>query len=218
MLTYAIGDIHGCRVQFEQMLAKIEEHANGREHLIVTLGDYIDRGPDSKGVIDILRSRPDIIKLVGNHEGMLIDAFDKRSPTDYYNFEMNGGFATLKSFGVKRVDDIPGDYIQFLKSGARYYYEDGLRVYVHAGINPNITDMSQQHEHVLTWIRNEFLDINFKFHKYVVHGHTPVRTGKADVRENRCNLDTFCYFGGPLSCGVFDDTQEKPIEILEVTR
>lgn len=226
MLTFAIGDVHGCAYEFETMINEIAKYADGREYRVITLGDYIDRGPNSKLVLDILMAFPEFIKLRGNHEGMLLDAAAGDQGA-YVDFLYNGGMETYRSFGVEYGDDIPdkyidGDipakYIDLLRYQTRFYFEDDLRVFVHAGIDPYFPDMTRQREFTMTWVREPFLEMNAPFFKYVVHGHTPLDNGKPDIRHNRCNLDTYCFAGGPLTCGVFDDTQAKPIDIIQVSR
>lgn len=189
----------------------IERHAAGEPHRIITMGDYVDRGPDSKGVLDLLMSRPDIIALKGNHEQMLLNAATGDAE-DSYLFMINGGVATCSSFGVSDAGAIPYKYLAFLKS-LQLGVNDGKRLFVHAGINPARTLDNQIEEDVL-WIRDNFLLCTFPFDTYVVHGHTPVP--KIEIRPNRTNVDTGCVFGGKLTAAVFDDTQEKPIDVIEV--
>lgn len=220
MRTYAIGDVHGHRLLLERMLEKIATHAGDREHRIIALGDYCDRGPDSKGVYDILMARPEIITLRGNHEDLLLRAVDGRFG-EVNDFMSNGGDTTLLSFGVPGPSMIPEEYITWIKKNTRLYFEDEQRIYVHAGVGRINEPMDKQQEMWLLWIREPFLTEQRKFAKYVVHGHTPVHSRKADpskpeVLGNRCNLDTGAFHTGILTAGVFDDTQEKPLELITV--
>lgn len=212
MLIYTIGDIHGCLDQFKALLGQIEAHHGGKPHRIITLGDYVDRGPDSKGVLDLLMARPDIVRLMGNHERMLLDAYWEEDSWSVQDFLSNGGHETLASFGAPTPQHIPQEYIRFLNVDLMLSAEDERRFYVHAGINPNFK-LDDQIEAALIWMREPFLSCGFAFEKYIVHGHTP-QEGKADVRANRTNLDTGCCWTGVLAAGVFDDTQDKPIDIL----
>ena len=223
-LTYAIGDIHGRADLLEEMLGRIERHAAGQPHTIITLGDYVDRGPDSRGVIDLLRGMPNLIPLMGNHERMLLDAADCADlyGDDVYNFLRNGGTQTLESFGVQYAGDIPEEYLHWLRFTTQKYHEDALRAYVHAGIAWCLTNLADQPIDVLTWIREGFLDYDEPFFKYVVHGHTPIHDRKPDlasveIHHNRCNLDTGAYRTGVLTCGVFDTIQAEPTHLIVVT-
>jgi serine/threonine protein phosphatase 1 len=218
-LTYAIGDIHGSSMLLLIMLERIKDHADGREHRIITLGDYCDRGPDSKTVYDILMARPDIITLRGNHEEMFLAASDGRFG-EVNHFMSNGGDATCKSFGVKGPHQVPQKYLDWIENNTRYWFEDELRVYVHAGVNWNIPEMEKQNRLHLTWMREPFLSHTEPMFKYIVHGHTHTHPRKlmaqAEVLENRCNLDTGAYYTGIMTCAVFDSTQAKPIDLLQI--
>ncbi|RYD66784.1 MAG: serine/threonine protein phosphatase [Verrucomicrobiaceae bacterium] len=222
LLTYAMGDIHGSEELLLMMLRLISEHSRGRRHQIITLGDYCDRGPHSKGVFDILRARRDIKKLRGNHEEMLLTAY--RNPMDYtaqQHFVGNGGDKTLASYEVARAADLPDDLIEWLINETHFYHEDDLRVFVHAGVSWREPDMTKQRQDVMQWIREGFLDHHQPFFKHIVHGHTPQWSGKPhpekpELRTNRTNLDTAAYYTGILTCGVFDDTVAEPLEILTV--
>jgi serine/threonine protein phosphatase 1 len=221
MLTIAFADIHGRRDLLEKMLSTISAYVGTREHQIIALGDYVDRGPDSKGVLDLLMTRPDIIKLRGNHEGMMLAAQQGRF-SEVRHFVDNGGGATCKSFGVVAPHTIPEEYFDWIRENTKLYHEDARRVYVHAGVGWREPDMSKQPEQWLLWIRDEFLLRTEPFFKYIVHGHTPSHSRKPhidqpEVLSNRCNLDTGAYFTGVLTAAVFDDSQDMPLELLTVT-
>jgi serine/threonine protein phosphatase 1 len=205
MPTFAIGDIHGCEVQLRKTLSKIDELCGDTPKTIITLGDYIDRGPNSKGVLDLVMSRADIIPLMGNHEQMFVEAYDFGGQY-LYDFLSNGGGATLASFGVDDIRAVPPEYIWFARN-LRLYHEDAVRTFVHAGIAPWESDITQQDPQHLLWIRDTFLRSPMQFPKYVVHGHTPRQGGRPEVLPNRLNLDTGCVFTGILCCAVFDDGQ-----------
>jgi serine/threonine protein phosphatase 1 len=212
-LTYAIGDIHGCRKHLELLLAKIEAHAAGRPHQIITCGDYVDRGPDSKGVLDLLISRPDIIQIMGNHEEMLLEARDG-GWGDRAHWMKHGGAQTCASFGVESALGIPAKYIDYLRNGLKLYHEDEHRVFVHAGISPSRPNMETQPRFVMLWVRDEFLMLQDKFFKYVVHGHTPRVDGMPDILHNRANIDTMCFSTGHLTCVAFDRNPGPPIGFM----
>lgn len=211
MLVYAIGDIHGCFDQLVSLLSLIDQHAAGQPHKIITLGDYVDRGPRSKDVLDLLMQRTDIVKLMGNHEQMMLSAFWQSDPHSVQDFLVNGGHETLQSFGAPTPQHIPSSYIRFIVD-LPLSADDGRRFYVHAGIDPGLP-LSGQRDSTMLWVRQPFLSCGFPFEKYVVHGHTP-QAGLIDIRHNRTNVDAGCCFTGVLGAAVFDDTQDKPIGLL----
>ena len=132
--TFAIGDIHGCRKTFEKLL--IEKIQLQKEDAIYCVGDYIDRGNDSKSVIDfILQLKKEgyrVSTLRGNHEQMMIDALnDKRALKLWFD---NGGKSTLKSFGIKSPDNLPEEYVSFLNE-TKFYLETDNFIFAHAGLN-----------------------------------------------------------------------------------
>lgn len=215
LLTYAIGDIHGCIEQLRALLDAIESHAAGRPHTIITLGDYMDRGPRSKDVLDLLMTRPEIINLRGNHEVMFMEAVrGGYSELDF--FHTHGGRQTIASFGVEHPRDVEYRYKAFVRE-TKLYHEDARRIFVHAGISRREPDMTKQNPDIMLWIREGFLDVTTPFSKYVVHGHTPQDTGRPDIRFNRANADTGCFFTGCLTALVFDDSQDKPIDAITVS-
>ncbi len=217
MLTYAIGDIHGCADHLRQLLVDIEEHRASRPRKLVFLGDYIDRGPDSDGVIEVLRAlqgseAQDVVCLMGNHEDLMINAF--HTPGERLNWLMNGGNKALMSFGIDGPEKLPVDVVRWTQR-LPTVHEDALRYYVHAGFRPGMPAPDPD-DHARLWIREPFLSEDYDFGKLVVHGHTPLRTAGPDVRRHRVNLDTACVFGGHLTAAVFTDERPHPIEFLQV--
>jgi serine/threonine protein phosphatase 1 len=215
-LTYAIGDIHGRQALLAPLLERIAVHAAGRAHRLVFLGDYIDRGPDSADVLARLRelqgrARDRVTCLMGNHEWLLVVAHDDPRQEEWWL--ANGGDMTLASYGVRGVRDMPADVVDWCRS-LPTHHEAGRRYYVHAGVRPGVS-LAKQSEQDKLWIREPFLSAAGDFGKYVVHGHTPRRDGVPDIRANRANLDTGTGFGGPLTAGVFDEAQDRPIDILQ---
>ena len=216
-LTYAVGDIHGCADALDRLLAAIDRHRAGRPRRLVFLGDYVDRGPDSAGVLTCLRSLEarepaSVVCLMGNHEALMIDAY--RSGLGTSTWLENGGTATLASYDVADPEALPHDVLAWL-SGLRTVHEDALRYYVHAGFRPGRLGIDP----VVTtrlWIREPFLGVDFDFGKHVVHGHTPQKSGRPDLRRHRSNLDTACVFGRTLTAAVFTDEWAAPAEILQV--
>ncbi|SFG97194.1 metallophosphoesterase family protein [Methylobacterium gossipiicola] len=216
-LTYAIGDIHGCAGALSRLLARIDTHRSGAARRLVFLGDYIDRGPDSAGVIATLRAlqvaEPDRVTcLMGNHESMMLDAY--RGGFGTTSWLENGGRATLRSFGTPDPQALPRDALAWI-SALPTVWEDARRYYVHAGFRPGRPGIDPDPETHL-WIREPFLSADYDFGRHVVHGHTPQRSGRPDLRAHRTNLDTACVYGATLTAGVFTDAQGPPVEILQV--
>ena len=206
------------------MIGKIESHAkeHGGDCLTVTLGDYIDRGPDSRGVIDRLLSNPfpgTYIPLKGNHEDLL-ETFLVDPASGSYWIHL-GGLETLRSFGISvRRGMVEKDYDQMAKqlqaalSPAQTKFLASLKMSLtvgqyflcHAGVRPGIP-LSQQRGDDLLWIRDEFLGSQADFGKVVVHGHTPVV--KPESLPNRINIDTGAFATGRLTCVVLDGDQRQ---------
>jgi serine/threonine protein phosphatase 1 len=220
LLTYAIGDIHGCAETLIELLRLIHIDADGKEYKRVFLGDYIDRGPNSKKVVDTLMSLDGTnVFLLGNHEDMYL-ASDPSYQNGYTFYERNsmassfmynGGSQTLESYN----NDVPQNHQTWYKN-LQLFHEDELRFYVHAGIVPQVA-LDEQHRGDLLWIRHTFLYSESDHGKYIVHGHTPNRGG-VDIKPNRVNLDSGCVFGYNLSAGVFDDSQAAPLRIIQVAK
>jgi len=215
--VYAVGDIHGCSGQLAQLLrAILEEPWHGDKYLIF-LGDYCDRGPDTKGVIDrLLALRPGVRAcfLKGNHDQTLLDFLD--DPSVYRLWSGFGADQTLASYGVappESLDDcalrdardrfaaaLPPQHRRFLKN-----LSPSTRVgdyfFVHAGVRPGVA-LERQTDEDLLWIRDEFLMATAPFGAVVVHGHTP---SEAPVRRaNRIGVDTGAYLTGRLSAAVLE--------------
>jgi serine/threonine protein phosphatase 1 len=215
-LTYAVGDIHGSLAKLRSLMAACEAHAAGRPMTLVFVGDYIDRGPDSRGVVDYLlarQARPGerVVALMGNHEAMALAAIDGRVPPRLWLAQ--GGLATLESYGVARPGDLPRRHLDWLRA-LPLSHDDGRRFFVHAGIDPG-TPLDAQDEKDLLWIREPFLSHGGDYGRLIVHGHTPLTTGVAELRNNRLNLDTAAVYGGPLTAAVFDDLQTAPVAFLQ---
>lgn len=218
LLTYAIGDIHGSLSKLRSLMARCADHAQGRPTTFVFLGDYIDRGPDSAGVVRYLielqsQMREQVIALKGNHEAVALGVIDGTMPADYWL--SLGGAATLRSYGVDSADALPGEHVDWLRS-LRLSYDDGRRFFVHAGINPK-KPLETQREQDMLWIREPFLSDRRDYARLIVHGHTPLARGTPDLRRNRLNLDTAAVFGGPLTAAVFAEAETGPIAFLQTT-
>jgi serine/threonine protein phosphatase 1 len=213
MLTYAIGDVHGC---FDQLVALVQgclQDAGSRSSRFVLVGDYIDRGPDSRSVIDFLirlqRERPEVICLRGNHEAIMLEAVRTGDGRLWY---ANGAAATLDSYGCDDPRSMPSDHVDWA-AGLPLRYDDGLRFFVHAGIDP-YTPLDAQEEHDLLWIREPFLSSTRDYGRLIVHGHTPQTAGVPDRRPNRLNIDTAAVYGGALTAAIFTDEGPDAIGFL----
>ncbi|PMP67976.1 MAG: serine/threonine protein phosphatase [Thermodesulfobacterium geofontis] len=192
---FAIGDIHGCLWSLEKLLNILP--ANWGSDLIIFLGDYIDRGPDPKGVIERVLELKElygekIITLKGNHEWMF-ERFLKGIDIDIFLY--NGGGTTLKSYYKNGKLIIPEDHLEFLR-GLKLYYETEEYIFVHAGLRPG-KKLEEQVEEDLLWIRDSFYFSEYKFPKTVVFGHTPFPIPL--VLEDRIGIDTGCVYGGKLT-------------------
>jgi serine/threonine protein phosphatase 1 len=204
-LTIAVGDIHGHADKLVSLLKHCEKLRAGRPAKYVFLGDYVDRGPSSQQVIELLiskqRADPDsVICLMGNHEEMLLQAADpQRYDRDLVRWFSNGGEQTLESYGVDDPTEIPAEHLEWIKK-LRTSFVESSRTFVHAGLRPGVA-MADQDPHDLLWIREPFLSFEGDYGTFVVHGHTPVQS--PDLRFNRLNLDTGAGWGRNLSAALF---------------
>jgi len=222
MLTIAIGDIHGMFHELETLLEHIDCFIETKwrydRFKLIFLGDYIDRGPHSKQVIKKLRSleSENYICLKGNHEEMMIKSVS--GETEKTRFLVSGGEASIQSYGGF-TQEFYSDLAWMTTLSTSY--EDDKRFFVHAGIDPD-APLSDQSDEAKLWIRRKFIVDDRRFEKYVVHGHTPTTknppfTGRADIRLNRCNLDSGACYGGALTAAFFNDIEEMPFHLLYQT-
>lgn len=222
---YAVGDIHGQLDALERALDLIAQDG-GSEARVVFLGDYTDRGPDSRGVLDRLiegqAQGRDWVFLKGNHDRMFewfmqdYPRHDIHLPVElYWLHQRLGGDTTLASYGIEFTgstrgsdvhqqarENVPQAHIDFLTALPLTYQTDDL-FFAHAGIRPGVP-LDQQTEHDLLWIRQEFHQSTRAHPKLIVHGHTPV--DHARHYGNRVNLDSGAGYGKPLSTAVFQKT------------
>lgn len=209
MKTIVIGDIHGCYHELEELLLTLEERGEYTKGVdkLVFLGDYIDRGENSRLVIETIRNLQEnydnVIALMGNHEDMLlnyIDGFDN-------NWIYNGHYKT--------VDSYRGYFNEFISDvewmrNLPLYHEDEHFVYVHAGIDA-YKPMEKQDRNTLLWVREPFIYGTKKYHKKVIFGHTPTMSGYDDVCEptytltDNIDIDTGCVYGGALTALIIED-------------
>ena len=198
MSQFVISDIHGNLKTFEALLKRIDFRK--KDELFI-LGDYIDRGPDSKGVIDtIFRLRKEgytLHCLKGNHEEALLKS--REDQEQYHSWLHWGGSATLKSFNTRNWTGIPAKYWDFFES-LDLYFEVDRYILVHAGLNFD-TPTPLENKHSMMWIRNWYEDINYKWlgDRIVIHGHTPVGRDKIlkahkDLDKNQViDIDNGCF-------------------------
>ncbi|MBV8800081.1 MAG: serine/threonine protein phosphatase [Alphaproteobacteria bacterium] len=213
-LTFAVGDIHGCLEKLNRLLAACEAHAGARPARYVFLGDYIDRGPDSRGVIDRLMAIPaarpcTVVCLRGNHEQMAVDAHASVRAVPLWL--ANNALSTLRNYDGRRISP---EHLAWLNA-LPFSHDDGLRFFVHAGIDPSVPLAAQAPE-VMLWTREPFLSEcdTVDCGRFIVHGHTPLPGGRPDLRRRRVNLDTAAVMGGPLTAAIFEDTQAPPLGFL----
>jgi serine/threonine protein phosphatase 1 len=222
MLTFAIGDIHGRLDLLELALAEIAEYPGLKR--IVFLGDYVDRGPDSAGVVERLMGLSSLgteyVFLKGNHEDLMLAAFD--DPSQRYMWEMNGAKSTWLSYTNENYIDMDriNKHLQWMESLQLMFKDELGRVFVHAGIDPR-RGLEFQDAQTLMWVRQVFLDVS-ELEAYIVHGHTHThsnkRTSEYEDLPHRCNLDTAAYHTGLLSVAVFEDHQIQPTSIFQVSK
>jgi serine/threonine protein phosphatase 1 len=220
---YAIGDVHGCTDLLHSVLARIRTDIAERPHdrpLVLCLGDYVDRGPDSRGVIDMLIALRDSDLparfLLGNHDSYIPeyledpDWFDR---TYHWLHSAMGGSETLASYGVPDATPndpvatrdafaaaIPQAHLDFIEA-CQLWHRVGGYVFAHAGIRPGVP-MERQRREDLIWIREPFLTTRKDFGFKVVHGHTIVPA--VEHHRNRIAIDTGAFRSGTLSCLVLE--------------
>jgi serine/threonine protein phosphatase 1 len=222
---YAIGDVHGCVNLLAAMLDEIETRAQTEQReagppLVVFLGDYVDRGSDSAGTLDLLASdRPSNCEkhyLRGNHEQAMVAFME--APLANKRWVLHGGAETLMSYGVTPPsltnasdeawvvagnalrEKVPPEHHKFLSRLERYI-ELGGYVFVHAGVDASVA-LADQPDEVLYWTRAQFLGDKRRFSHVVVHGHTPADRPYKDAR--RIGVDTGAYASGALTAARFE--------------
>jgi serine/threonine protein phosphatase 1 len=218
--VYAVGDIHGRLDLLDEILRLIAEDGKSPidRKILVFLGDYVDRGPESKGVLArLLQPMPTSFEahyLKGNHEQSLLGFL--ADPLLYRAWRHYGAMECLASYGVRpplQDDDdafiaardalaqkMPPDHLNFLNN-LELAFEIGDYFFAHAGVRPGIS-LDQQSPEDLLWIRESFLASDANFGKVVVHGHSPA--SKPSLRPNRIGVDTGAYATGLLTCAVLE--------------
>jgi len=218
--VYAIGDVHGCLDRLVTLHWAITADLAAypvAESVLIHLGDYVDRGTDSAGVIWLLTGTvaPPVtrrVDLMGNHETMMIEAISGDNPRAAESWLENGGTATLESYHVPLEASpaewgltVPLAHRQWLKTRELLHKEDSY-LFVHAGIRPGKAIARQRPEDLL-WIREPFLASQEKHPLIIVHGHTP--RSEPDIHANRIGIDTGAVMGGVLTCLVLEDDQMR---------
>ena len=220
---FAIGDVHGCRAELDLLLQRISDEISARQqpaHLIF-LGDYVDRGPDSAGVLELLAEGPipgdRHSFLMGNHEEAMLESLQGEMET-LTGWLRYGGLETLESYGIERSEAlrlrnalpkrmreaIPEQHVAFLKA-CKDQLRAGDYLFVHAGIRPGVP-LDDQDGADLRWIRSGFLDDELTDHGVmVVHGHSIA--AEPQVKANRIGIDTGCFESGRLTALVIDGEQ-----------
>lgn len=225
ILVYAIGDVHGRLDCLDDLLVQIDTDParDGRRAMLVFLGDLIDRGPDSRGVVDrvmaMCAASDDVHCLCGNHEELLLTAAEG-SRQALGVFARAGGKETLLSYGVSEeayeredlkgvqrliAEHVPVEHLHFLRNLPDQLVV-GDYVFVHAGIRPGVP-LDAQKSSDLRWIRSPFLDHSGPHERFVIHGHTV--TGDPDIRTNRIGIDTGAYRSGRLTALVLDHDRRR---------
>lgn len=213
---YAIGDVHGCATELEALLRKLEID---RDSKVIFLGDYVDRGTDSRRTIDLvleLKQRCDVVALMGNHEAMFLDFLERPESVGSGLFILNGGATTLANYSTEGTGafEIPQAHLEFLKS-LKLYHETETHFFVHAGVplRKKLADLDPiLDREVFLWTRGPFLTTGESWGKVIVHGHTP--NEQPEKRNNRINVDTGCVFGGALTA--YDVNRDKFVAVERI--
>ncbi|MCX6335195.1 MAG: metallophosphoesterase family protein [Bacteroidia bacterium] len=214
----AIADIHGCYKPFYELVVKTIDLKKADR--LILLGDYIDRGMQSKEVIDFIIDLKekgfDIIPLAGNHEAMLLDSYT--DPAMLYLWIMNSGETTLQSFGVLNVQDIEKGYIDFF-SGLKYYESTGNYLFVHAGFNDGDADPFSDTNHMI-WESRLSYENPVLWGKTIIHGHRPKTLDfvkkQIDKRTGVIPIDTGCVYGLEMGYGFLSALDVNGMKLYSV--
>ena len=213
--TYVIPDIHGRDDLLGRALADISAHAGGEGGVIVAIGDYVDKGPHSREVVERLRvgiAGWHLVALKGNHDAMMVAGL--RDPAKLAAWMEKGGDTALASYGGE-PSAVPEAHIAWLDQ-LRLMHVDTHRLYVHAGVDPELP-LAQQNEATLLWKRYPKGYSGGFGERHVVHGHDNDPEGPL-LYEGRSNLDTLAWRTGRLTVGVFDDDRPGgPVELIVVS-
>lgn len=218
MRTIVIGDIHGCYHELKRLLRKLKDSGkyNSKTDKLIFLGDYIDRGDNSRLVVKTIRKmqkkNKNVIALMGNHEDMLINYVAKGN----IDWAYNGANKTLNSY-TGFNSEFESD-IEWMKS-LPLYHQDKNFIYVHAGLDLK-KPLSEQTRNTMLWTREEFIYDTTKYNKRVIYGHTPsvAITGlnKPYTFNGNIGIDTGCIFDGALTALIIDNGKVK--EFIQVEK
>jgi serine/threonine protein phosphatase 1 len=192
--TIAFGDIHGCAKTLIALLEKLDVSTDDK---LIFLGDYIDRGPNNKGVIiclmALIQNGYDVVTLRGNHEQMFIDS--ENGFLAFSTFVNNGGDKTLTNFGSDFFNELPKDFQDFFLK-TTFYYETDTHIFAHAGLNFGNLDLFEDKEAML-WARGFRAQQPALGTRKLIHGHTPIPFEKLLAQDGNCiNIDNGCVFAG----------------------
>ncbi|MFW6328129.1 MAG: metallophosphoesterase family protein [Bacteroidota bacterium] len=216
---FFIGDIHGCARTFREMVT--EKIGLKKEDELYCVGDYIDRGPDSKGVIDFIlelrKNNYNVFTLRGNHEQMLLDAFNGGDALLLWN--INGGGTTLESFEIDSLSEMSKRYQDFFQNTELFISSDDFIV-VHAGLNFNTAHPLTDKQSML-WIRDFPVDYDYLAGRLLIHGHTPMPRDfiLSQKIKSPLNLDAGCVYTGRGNMGslvALDFERKQMIEVPNV--
>jgi serine/threonine protein phosphatase 1 len=217
-VIFAIGDVHGCADELRLLLSRLPL---ADDTTVLFLGDYVDRGPDSRAVLDVvleLEQRCQVVALMGNHEEMFLDYLRDPESAKAGAFIYNGGSATLASYANAQGEvNIPPAHRE-LVARLELCHQDEQYFFVHAGVPliPLAELDLRAHRHDLLWTRRPFLNTDFDWGKIIVHGHTPVR--RVTVLPNRINIDTGCVFRRRLTAIALPGEQRFSVRRLDAPR
>jgi serine/threonine protein phosphatase 1 len=226
--TFVVGDVHGQSRKLRELIRKLQDQAREGDTLVF-VGDYVDRGPDSKLVMgQVLElvgggwSGP-VVTLKGNHEELMLDFLAGAVRFDPQVWLENGGRDTVRSYTGNRDpfrlgDSVPEAHVELLK-GLRSWYEDEHGIYVHAGIPPGVSPEEADDEAFL-WIREPFIESDYAWEKVVVFGHTPQHEPVKGFimdrerlpwrplnRPEKIGIDTGAGYGGPLTAVILPERE-----------
>lgn len=215
---FAIGDIHGCYTPFHELVVKIIDLK--KTDRLILLGDYIDRGEQSKEVIDFiidLRKKGfDVTPLIGNHESMLLESYS--DPGMLYLWFMNSGEATLKSFGIQDIKEMESRYINFF-STLKFFESSGNFLFVHAGFNDYASDPFSD-KHYMIWESRFIYENPVLLGKTIIHGHRPkyIDFVKKLIQEksNVIPIDTGCVYEKELGYGFLSALEVNTMKLLSI--
>jgi serine/threonine protein phosphatase 1 len=217
---FAISDIHGCFKTFHELV--VNRIRLTRYDKLFLLGDYIDRGPSSKEVIDFiidLRKKDfNVVPLAGNHEQMLVDSF--KDPHVLPLWLLNSGMTTLESLHIKSVTDIDSKYIDFF-STLSYFGTDGDNIFVHAGFNDNASDPFSDIVEMIWKCRAEYSNPVFSG-KRIIHGHRPKTIDHVNTlisgRSQVIPIDTGCVYDEEDGFGYLSALEINSMELISIKR